>query len=339
MTMLLLSLLPVPGVAGRAIPMFSDDGVLAVRLEAPFSTLMRERSETEDLAGMLRYTDSAGKEQVFDVKLRARGRYRRDSDTCRFPPVRLNFKKGQLDGTEFDGLDKVKLVTHCQNLASYEQNVLDEYLAYRIFNLLTEYSFRVRLLHVDYVDKEAHDKSVTRYGFLIEDDDLLEKRIDMKRAELPRISSSQLMPSEAALVVVFQYLIANTDFSMVAGPKDDICCHNIVLFDAGDDKLLPIPYDFDFAGLVNARYATPNPRLKIRRVTTRLYRGHCAHNAQVPGALAQVMEAHERVVALVDAVPGMDDSTRKKARAYLEGFYREMAAPDAAERRLIKECS
>lgn len=336
---LLLSLAPVAASAEEASPLFDDDAVLSVRIEAPLTTLTRERSDTEYLEGLLYYADGNGAEQALDLKLRARGRYRRKPDTCSFPPVRLNFRKGQVERTPFAGVDKLKLVTHCKNPGSYEQNVLEEYLAYRILNVVTDRSFRARLLHIDWVDSERDGDADRRYAFLIEDDDLLGARLGTARAGPQHIAWDLLQPEQAALVSVFQYLIGNTDFSMIAGPKDESCCHNVVLFTGEYGRYLPIPYDFDFAGLVNARYATPNPRLKIRRVTARLYRGNCSLNPHVEGALARIMARREPIMALIDAVPGMESRTRETARRYLGRFYEAMSEPDGAEKHLIRECS
>lgn len=337
---LLAALLPFcAGAQQSSVPLFADDAVLPVRIEAPITTLKRERSDTEELDGQLTYTDPNGADQALDLEIRARGRYRRKHDTCSFPPLRLDFDKEQVEGTPFAGVNKLKLVTHCKDPGAYEQNTLEEYLAYRILNLLTESSFRVRLLQVDYVDNERDGDTDRRYAFLIEDDELLEDRIGLPRFEPQNLSYDLLQPEQAALVSVFEYLIGNTDFSMIAGPANDTCCHNALLFGEGPDRYLPIPYDFDFSGLVNAPYAEPNPRLNIRRVTTRLYRGNCMHNPYLVDAVATVMAQQAPVMSLVDAVPGMDDRTRDTARSYLSKFFEEMSEPDGIDKRLVRECS
>ncbi len=322
-----------------APPLFSDDSVLEIRIEAPLTTLVRERSDTEYLDGFAYYTDATGAERQLDLKLRTRGRYRRKSETCPFPPVRLNFRKEQVEGSVFDGVDKLKLVTHCRNSSdAYEQNVLKEYLAYRIFNLLTDYSLRVRLLRIEYVDSENNDKSETRFAFLIEDDDLFADRVGAPPVKLPYTAYERLDSAQATLVAVFQYLIGNTDFSMIAGAKDDNCCHNIALFTVGEDRYLPVPYDFDFAGLVNARYAEPNPALSIKRVTSRLYRGQCSFNSHVDDTVAQVLAQRASVHDTLARVPGMDERTRKNATRYLEGFFDEMAESRNVENQMVKRC-
>ena len=165
---------------GELAPLFKNRAPLAVRIEAPFSTLMSERPDEEYLDGTLAYKDADGIDVVFDLKIRTRGKTRRRFVTCNFAPIRLNFRKKQVEGTEFEGQDKLKMVTHCQNTKpSYEQMILREYLGYRILQLFTEKSFGVRLFHVTYTDTEG-GRERTRYAFVIEDEDNLGDRLGMK---------------------------------------------------------------------------------------------------------------------------------------------------------------
>ena len=341
---LAFALIPAPALAqdaGEAAgwPLFQTQDTLRVRIEAPLSTLMKKRSDTEYLEGTFAYTDTSGQEVKLDLRLRARGRYRRQKTTCDLPPVRLNFKKKQVEGTEFAGQDKLKLVTHCEeNRDRYEQYVLKEYLAYRILNTVTDHSFRARLLRIDYVDTDRNDEVDTRYGFVIEDDELLAARIGMTVLKVPNIRYGQVDEAQGALVAVFEYLIGNTDFSMFAGARDDDCCHNIVLFEKDTEGYIPIPYDFDFSGLVNASYAEPNPKLPIRRVTRRLYRGMCEHNGNMDAALSLFREKEAAIKELVSSLEGLDDGMREEAARYIDRFYEDIATEESVDRYLVRKC-
>jgi hypothetical protein len=342
---LALALPQPPAVADEAgeagdWPLFRNQDTLQVRIEAPLSTLMRERSDTEYLEGTLAYTDASGQEHLLDLRLRARGKYRRQKTTCDLPPIRLNFKKTQVMGTEFAGQDKLKLVTHCQEgRDKYEQYVLKEYLAYRMLNAITDLSFRARLLRADYVDTDRDNAVDTRYAFVIEDDDLLAQRIEATALKVPSIRYSQLDAEQGALVTVFEYLIGNTDFSMVVGAKDGDCCHNVVLFAAESEGYIPIPYDFDFSGLVDATYAKPNPKLPIRRVTRRLYRGICEHNAHVGAAVSRFRENEDAIKQLVSSMDGLDETMRDRALEFIERFYDNTATAELVDRHLVRKCS
>ncbi|HEX6259255.1 MAG TPA: hypothetical protein VFZ51_01290, partial [Woeseiaceae bacterium] len=341
--LVLLALALSASVAGAqetaVTPLFSNQETLPVRIEAPLSTLIKERSDTEYLDGAVTYTDAPGLEHRFDLKLRARGEYRRQRKTCDLPPIRLNFNKKQVMGTEFAGQDKLKLVTHCQNgRRLYEQYVLKEFLAYRIFNTMTGNSFRARLLSVDYVNTERDGETDTRYAFLIEDEDLLAERIGAEVLKVPRISYSQLDAQHAALVSVFEYLIGNTDYSLVVGARDEDCCHNAKLFAGESEGYLAIPYDFDFSGLVAASYAKPNPKLPITRVTRRLYRGVCVHNAQLDSALAQFRDKEPEIRQLVASLEGLEEKIRSRAIEFIDGFYKDVSNQDSVDRHLVRKC-
>jgi hypothetical protein len=330
--------LPVRADDTAAQPLFASQETLKVRIEAPFTTLMRERSDTEYLDGTFSYTDASGEEHLLDLKLRARGKYRKQKSTCDLPPIRLNFQKEQVMGTEFAGQDKLKLVTHCENRGTrYEQGVLKEYLAYRFLNALTPLSFGVRLLHVDYVDTERGETH-TRYSFVIEDDDRLAERVGAEPVKLPSLSYAALNGEYANLVAVFEFMIGNTDFSMVVGARNDNCCHNTVPFSIEGEGNYVIPYDFDFAGLVDASYAEPNPKLPISRVEQRLYRGLCLHNSHLDGTLQQFQDNREVLREMVSSLEGLDDKTRERALKYIDGFYKIIDDDSSVQRYLVRKC-
>ena len=324
--------------AVEAAPLFESHDILEVRIEAPFRTLAKVRSDEEYLDGALSYTGADGKQYSFDLKVRARGRYRRQKTTCDFPPVRLNFRTQQLEGSEFEGQDKLKLVSYCKKRTRFEQLVLREYLAYRILQVLTDRSFGVRLLHITYVDTDRDGELLTKYGFIIEDEDDVGERIGLTSLETTGLDYDDLDARHANLISMYQYLIGNTDFSLIRGPADDDCCHNSVPFSDGQ-LVTPVPYDFDFSGLVNAPYAEPNPRFKIRSVRTRVYRGRCSNNSVLPNTIEHIAGRKAVIYALLDDTPDLDKKNRAEVTRYLDSFFAEVGDPDQVERNFIKECS
>ena len=167
-------------------PLFESHDRLEVRIVAPLTTLKRERPNEEELDGTLIYIDDTGQEVELELEIRTRGNYRRQERTCPFPPLRLDFPKKQMEGTLFEKQDKLKLVTHCRNAMQYEQAVIREYLIYRMFNLLTPLSYRVRALNVTWVDSEKNFRENQRFAFLIEHKERFEKRTDLPILEVPR---------------------------------------------------------------------------------------------------------------------------------------------------------
>jgi len=321
-------------------PLFSSHSLLDVLIEAPITQLMQERPDEDYLDGKLSYTDAAGATHTVDLRLRTRGKYRNQKRICSFAPIRLNFRKKQVAGTEFAGQDKLKLVTHCKSSSGrYEQMVLKEYLAYRSLQVLTDKSFATRLLRITYVDNDNNGKSITRFGFVIEEKDSIGDRIRVAPAKIPNIDYEDLDQRQANLVSVFQYMIGNTDYSMIRGPLNDDCCHNVELY-AGDDGLYtPIPYDFDFAGMVNAPYAKPNPKFRIDNVRVHYYRGRCSNNELLEGTLAHIRKHEDEIRALVDDLDGLGRNYQQGVTSYLDIFFDRVSTPQNIERYIARKCS
>lgn len=321
-------------------PLFQSHDVLDVRIEAPLTTLIRKRSDEEYLDGSFSYARADGSEQTLSLKIRTRGKFRRQKSTCVLPPIRLNFKKGELKGTEFAGEDKLKLVTHCKlGNDRYEQLVLREFLIYRMLHILTEQSFGARLMHINYVDTDGKKDEMTRYGFVIEDKDDIGDRLGLKLEQLEGISYGVLDARQTNLIAIFQFMIGNTDFSMIRGPENTDCCHNIVPYTVAEGSYTPIPYDFDFSGIINAPYADPNPQFNIRSVRTRVYRGRCANNQHLEETFALFHDKEAEIRELVAGLPGLQPKVLKDVTKYLDSFYEIIGDPKKVEKNFIKKCS
>jgi len=319
-------------------PLFQSNEILNVRIVAPISTLVAERPIDEELPGTFQYTNSAGEAVQFDIKLRTRGRFRRDKDNCRFPPLRLNFAASQTKDTLFHKQKKVKLVTHCQNSSKYAEVLLREYVAYRLLNVMTDASFRVRLLRITYVENERKRDDDVHYGFIIEHRDRLAKRMGKSVLEIPGTSPRSLNPEYANTVSIYHYLIGNTDFSSVRGSEGEVCCHNHVLFGNEGESVWSVPYDFDQAGLVNAPYASPNPQFRIRSVKQRLYRGRCIHNDYVEATAASFRKNQEDLLRVVTELEVAADRSIKSMTDYIESFFETLATEKRVSNSIIGKC-
>jgi len=331
------TLMAVPALADSSPdPLFQADALLEVTISAPFKTIMQERPKDEPLPGVFQFKDAAGVDVKLDVELLTRGHFRHE--TCDFPPLFLNFKKSQVKGTLFQNQNKLKLVVHCDDARTYEQIVLREYLAYRIFNAVSDESFRVRLLRVVYVNTEMKNKEQVRYAFLIEHKNRLGDRLGVRDLEIERTSIASIRPEPLNLSSVFEYLIGNTDFSPVAGPAGDECCHNYVLFAEDNKPILAIPYDFDQSGLVDAPYALPDERMRIRSVRQRVYRGRCSNNSHIETSLQRFKDSRDVIYALIDDQVGLSNRTRKSMLKYVRKFYEVVDDPGRVEKQIIKEC-
>jgi hypothetical protein len=342
--MILRLAIPVALVAGTALaevnelpdPLFRDAQILEASISGPLTTLVRERSQEVYLPGLFRYVEPDGEEVTLDLKIRTRGNFRHKE--CDYPPVLLNFVKKQTRDTLFDRQNKLKLVIQCGKHERYEQAVLREYLAYRLLNAVTDRSFRVRLLRADYVNTEKDPPYQQRYAFLIEHKKRLAERLDLNELKIERTSVSAIRPDQLNLTSVFGFFIGNTDFSPIAGPPGGGCCHNYVLFGDDDGPIIPVPYDFDQSGFVDAPYARPDYRFRIRSVRQRLYRGRCANNDYLDSSLRKFRDARETLYTIVSEQEGLTEKVRKDLLRYMDDFYEIINDPRQVDRRIRDRC-
>src|SRR5690348_17013900 len=184
-----------PAFAARP-PLFESDAPIAFTLTGPIPSLVHSASSSsKPFPATLTLTGGAGAPQTLPIEMQARGYSRRTGDFCRFPPLSLRFDKAQVKGTLFAHQKKLKLVTYCRPDPDYNQHIVLEYLAYRLGNIVTPMSFRVRAAEVTYRSSET-DKGMTRFGFLIED---INDVADRNGRELLQATSHQVSRSRLDL--------------------------------------------------------------------------------------------------------------------------------------------
>lgn len=318
-------------------PLFRSDTPIDAVLTLPMRPLRAQKHKHDPgyVNGQWAFRNEAQALVTVNVKARVRGVSR--LAVCHNPPILLNFATRELEGTLFDGQDKLKLVTPCRNGDQFEQLVVLEYLAYRLGAVLTENIFRVRPLHLRFVDSEGKDTARSAFAFVIEDEDAVAERIAAARFEGPGVARKELEPAAAAEVEFFQFLIGNNDYSIVKGLRGERCCQNVRIFrKRATGILIPVPYDFDLAGLVSAPYATAPRRLPIHSVRVRYFTGSCLGE---PAWRATVAYFNQRRAALVRAVSDLEelsDPHRRSARDYLDAFF-EIVNDEGKFRRLVAD--
>ncbi|GAB3726287.1 hypothetical protein GCM10028862_01390 [Luteimonas pelagia] len=317
----------------RAGRLFDDPGVLDVRIAVPWSELRRDTAQVRRHPTVLAYRDAAGNERRIEGTVEARGISRRRM--CRFPPFRLRFDDAAIAGTLFEGAGSLKVVTHCENGRRWSAYPVLEFLAYRIYNLVTPHAFRVRPLAVRYGGGDA-DGDGPRFAFLIEDVDDVARRNGRRRLETGAFAARDYDAAQMGRFMLFQLLIGNTDWEILGAPTDITCCHNVRVT-AGDSPpgLVALPYDFDVSGFVDAHYAVPDARLPIEDVTERLFRGFCVHDPAIDGMRAEFLSRRGAILALVEGEQRLEPRRRREALRYLEGFF-DTLADDARYARQVR---
>jgi hypothetical protein len=272
---------------------------------------------------------------TYPITLTTRGITRKTMDVCDFPPLRVTFTAPPPDGSLFERQKHLKLVTHCKRSEDFQQKVLLEYSAYKLYNLMTPLSFRARLANIDYID-ESGQPYISRIGYFLEEANEVAKRNGLTEAHMPDTIPGELLePMASARFAVFEYMISNYDWSMRAGPHGTECCHNAKLIRAaaGSNTVIPVPYDFDWSGLVDAPYAGVQEGINISNLRQREYRGYCAHIAQARAFAAQISPRRAEFLGVFQTIPGLQPREQAKAATFIQGFFN-----DVDSGKMLKSC-
>lgn len=270
-------------------PLFQQQEPLALQLTFSIREVKRSKSDSVFFNSSLKYKANESWDSI-PMEIRARGNFRRRN--CFFPPLRLKIKKRDADKTIFDGNKSFKLVLPCQAVKSGRDLIIKEYLCYKLLEPLTPFCFHTRLADITLIDtsgKNPKTHSIT--GFLIEDDDLIAHRFKGTVVE-KKIHPLQMNDTSSIMIDLFQYMIANTDWSSHGQ-------HNMKVIQARAGNI-PLAYDFDMAGLVSAPYATVNDGLPISSVKERLYRGYCRNESLVQYVRSEYLKNESVIYKIIN---------------------------------------
>lgn len=300
-------------------------------ITANFGRLRRDRGEDPPWRwGSIAYAGADGKQVTLPVRLRTRGIWRRKN--CVMPPLRVDFARKETKGTVFDGQNKPKLVVHCRDEGEADQYLLKELLAYRVYRLLTPVSHRARVARVQYVDSASGKQVAERYALFVESTEEMVDRLHGQELKQQGAMPDDLGADDDALFGLFQYFVGNTDFSVAA-------LHNVELV-ARDTAVVPVAYDFDWTGLVNARYAAPDPRVGVRTVRERVFRGYCGSAESFQRAVQRFDEQRGAIYALLTDSVGqlMDKRSVEESKDYFDDFYQVVDDPHRFKREVLDRC-
>ena len=322
--------------AAWSAPLFQTDDVLEITLYADFNSIRRrDRQEDAEERPALVYFDAKGSEATLALKIQTRGNWRLRSENCRFPPLWLDFDKDDeaLVGTVFEGQNRLKLYVTCRpGRDDYEQYIYSEYVIYAAYNVLTDLSFRARPARVTYVDTSGGDDTFTSNAFILEHKSQMAARNEAVPIELRQLPPPASDQESSAVLELFNYAVGMTDYA-VAGPP----MHNIEPIRRMDGALIPVAYDFDWSGTVDARYAEPDPRLPIRNVRQRIFRGFCREDIDYGPIFQRFTEKREEMLAVVRNFDALDEDRRDRVIEYWEEFF-EMASDEGRRERILRGC-
>ena len=293
---------------------FKTDSVLHFKLSLNINQFIRTRMKPKYLPAMFS-GDIADSSITEGIRVEARGNVRRQM--CFMPPMKVNFHN--TSSPTLSPLGSLKLVSPCYNNATYEQLLLKEYLIYKMYNLITEKSFRVRLADITYIDSDENKKPFVLHAFFMEDIKALAKRNDCKDVQKDiKLHPESTDRDQMTLVALFEYMIGNTDWGVSQN-------HNTVLLEPVPDttgRPFVVPYDFDYSGLVNADYAIPAEGLDIENVRERYYLGFQRTPEELNDAISIFNARKDSIYSLINNFDLLTKKNKEDMIYYLDGFYK-----------------
>lgn len=299
----------------REDALFDSDYILHFKVVCKVKDLFNDRSGTTAYHPMLiEYIPKDGSLVSLRLEAKVRGHFRRLKENCKMPPVLLHFSNSEkLKNTVFEKQNKLKLVVPCQG----DEYVIREWLAYKVYNILTDKSFRARLAEVDFEDSLGQRKTETHYCILLEDEKKVAERNSAFVWNRKMVPMKSINSDEFKTMAVFQYMIGNTDWGVPY-------LQNIVLISKDSAKApFAVPYDFDHAGIVDAPYAGPAPELEMPNVRMRMYRGFCEPDMKSFAKTFELFNAHrEEIYSAYTNCPLLKPKYVKFVTRYLDDFYK-----------------
>lgn len=297
--------------------LFLNQDILPVKMSYSNKLIKKKTNDSTYVKTNFQYMTIDGKWNEFEIDIRVRGNFRLKN--CNFAPLKLKIIKKTAKGTLFEGNKKLKMVLPCLMQSSKNNMVVKEYIAYKLYELISEYHFNTRILDIEL--EEIRGEKIKNHkfiGFLIEDDKNVAKRHNGK--VLDRFVHPYAQDTLTSIRnAFFQYMIGNTDFSVGYG-------HNQKLLWI-DNKIIPVPYDFDMSGLCNTSYSTVSEIqgevLPITSVTQRIYRGFKRPKKYFQQIRQEFIDKRQSVFAVIDECKPLCDNPKEfnRAREYIAKFY------------------
>jgi len=313
---------------------FSSDSVLDLTLLTDLKQLLEDRGENPSYHdARLIYMNSEGSEVNIRMRARVRGNFRKKPESCDFPPLKFKFDEAETMGTAFEGFPDLKIVSHCNSaFPDFEQYVLQEYLIYKLFNIFTDFSFRVRLARIRYLDVNNPSDSTCHFAFFLENPEDMAARNGGSLLDLGTVPQDQLEPDQLTLVAVFNYMIINTDYSIPI-------LHNLELVSLDYFKPpVPVPYDFDWSGIINIPYNYNYNYNNLLGNPPREYKGPCRKRKDLKRIFRYMEEKQSDVFMLYVKFPYLDMEVRTRSMYDLNMFYMEIKDRVLVREKFIEEC-
>jgi len=314
--------------------LFKSQEILKIHLTFNIDSLLNNRNaDTIGHSGTLTYFETGRRSTDIRVIVKMRGNFRKNPDNCNFPPLKLGFLTDNSEDRLFRGLEWLKLVTHCQtDSTDFDQFTLQEYLLYKTYNIISPFSFNVRLLDIKYIDSSGSGNIIQSYGFFIERPKQMAQRNDVELVKADLILYKDLDETSLVKLSLFQYMIWNNDWSVPL-------LHNVKLVKATNtSSLIPVPYDFDWAGIVSAPYRVGSITVDEINDADVSYMGVCLKRKELIPFLEFYFSVKNIIYSLYRDFPYLDNAQKERAIQMYDNFYSLIKNPVKANNKFKKTC-
>jgi hypothetical protein len=308
--------------ARKYLSLFENEDILEVSLRFDLSGFLKKPDKNQSFDGVMtfHFSETDTLDRNVTIQYRGQSRYER----CRLPPMRIIFRQPVYEISDSARIKKIKLVNECQSGALYDDYVIKECLVYKLYNVLTDTCFRVRLLKVNYIDTEKKKKPVVQYGIFIEPEELLAKRTNLLEVKTKSLTQKHMHPLMIDRIAIFNYMVSNWDWSVPGQHNISVFSSPLIEF-AGSG--IPVPFDFDLTGIVNAEYAIPPPDIGIETNRDRKFTGICRTREVYKEELMMFLDKKDEFYSVIDNYPYLGKGAKKDIISFLDQFFDQLEKP------------
>lgn len=286
--------------------LYAHSDTVAVEVATDWKQLLQHKADKEYQSVNLRL---AGHE--FPGRIRTRGHVRLQQ--CRYPSLKVKLDKSALDSLGFNALNDLKFVIQCSGGDVGLGYVHRERLVYELHALLSPYHHRTVPVRI-----VMPGESDTLSGFLIETEEQLETRYAASVVKKKQVSTRGLERAAYVNMCLFNYMVLNTDWNVFN-------LHNVECLQLTETKLqIPIPYDFDYSGLVGTAYATPHEKHDQRSVYEPRWLARHVTAAEFAPVVKTYLAKERAIMDLVANYPMLPKSERRRIKKRLSTFFGQL---------------
>ncbi|RUT72973.1 hypothetical protein [Ancylomarina longa] len=334
---MLFSVLPLKAINDRDsllnLPLFKSDSLLKLELKTNLNILIEDVGEKRSYheCYLREINNIQTNNNWLRVQIKARGNFRRRKQNCDFPPLRFKIPTKRAGSSIFKGQDKIKYVSHCKNsIDAYEQHTIEEYLLYKMYNLISDHSYRVRLSQILFIDTITND-TLQKFGFFLENRNDVASRNGKKMMHYKNMKQYNLLRDNMVMLSLFQLMIGNTDWDIGR-------LHNIDLMSVSEQSIpIAVPYDFDWSGIIDQEYYTQDQKIDPNAKYQRLYKGYRWGSEDLHAAFSEFQELKESFLGIIFNCPYLNSENKKRVGAYIEEFYQLITSRKDVKAVIVKK--